>query len=363
MADDQFQQGSIIGQVQDKLADSQLANTSDPTWPISTKMANEAPKEASTSGQSVETPLANNSSAHPDLTNQTATDSGHVAPPSIEPKPTEITSSSNLANPSSSDDSDSPISPPLPQSPSSPNDISTPPVSVTTTPIAPSQVQSGPSDSASINTTFQVPPDLANIKTEPPKPVQNAPLANGNSQKTEEIKPPTSPKSSFGEILAKENPPSSSNPPISSAPSILPKPSSFGDILHGNTSPSQLDQSLQDEPKINIEPIVPPKPSPAVTPQIPPSPPLPQSPLAAEASAKEGISSLRQKANAKRLNKRQKNLDKIMLFIKETGTITNTDVQRLCRVSQSTATNYLTELEKKGLLKQQGIRGGAKYTL
>ena len=65
----------------------------------------------------------------------------------------------------------------------------------------------------------------------------------------------------------------------------------------------------------------------------------------------------------RKLDKKQKNLDKIMLFIKETGTITNIDVQRLCRVSQSTATNYLTELEKKGMLKQKGIRGGAKYTL
>ncbi|OGG13325.1 hypothetical protein A2773_00820 [Candidatus Gottesmanbacteria bacterium RIFCSPHIGHO2_01_FULL_39_10] len=318
------------------VSDVPLANSPDPTWPISTKMANEAPKEASPSSQSKETPLANNDSAISELANQTATDSGQVA--SVQTPP---------------DDSPSPVSPlpaeasteagqlpSFPQSSPSSSDISSSP-SVPSSPIEPPQVQSSSSDNARTNTTSQIPPDLATIKPEPSQPAQNAPLANDK-------------RGSFGEILAKENPPSSSNPsppsipstPLSSAEASAKEdePSSFGDILSQNAPTF--------EPKINIEPIVPPKPSPVVTPQIP------QLPISSIST-----SDLRQKANQKRLDKRQKNLDKIMLFIKETRSITNTDVQRLCRVSQSTATNYLTELEKKGLLKQQGIRGGAKYIL
>ncbi|MBI2611744.1 winged helix-turn-helix transcriptional regulator [Candidatus Gottesmanbacteria bacterium] len=338
------------------VSDVPLANTPDSTWPISTKMANDQLQEASPSGQSAKTPLANNDSASsPDLANQDATSSGQVT------TSLDASSSPNLPNQSLPADSTSSISPqpasPVDGSPSSlqsPTDNLPSPISVPSPSVEPSQMQSRPSDSPSQDTTTSTPPDLATIKPVSPQSPQNTSLANDNSQKTEEIKPTSPPKSSFGDILAKENPPSSSNPSPPSTSSNPPKPSSFGNILRGYSSSSQLDQSLHDEPKINIEPVVPPKPSPAVTPQIPQPPQFPLSP---------NTSGLRQKANQKRLDKKQKNLDRIMLLIKETGTITNTDVQRLCRVSQSTATNYLTELEKKGMLKQKGIRGGAKYTL
>lgn len=211
-------------------------------------------------------------------------------------------------------------------------------------------MQSGTPDSASINNTSQNQPDLATIKPEAPQVSQNAPLANAQTQVNTENLPPISPKSSFGDILAKENLPTSANtpPPVlspspKSPPTISSTPSkSFGDILAGVEK--KIESTL--EPSINIPPIEPPNPS---SPISPPSP--------------SDTSSLRQKANQKRLEKRQKHFDEIMQLIKQTGTITNTDVQRLCRVSQSTATNYLSELTKKGILKKQGIRGGAKYSL
>jgi predicted HTH transcriptional regulator len=78
---------------------------------------------------------------------------------------------------------------------------------------------------------------------------------------------------------------------------------------------------------------------------------------------KDELSLRRQKANQVRSQKKAKHLDKIMELAKNTKSISNTDVQRLLHVSQSTATNYLAELARKGLLKRQGTRGGAKYTL
>lgn len=70
----------------------------------------------------------------------------------------------------------------------------------------------------------------------------------------------------------------------------------------------------------------------------------------------------RKLANEARAKRKTDNLNKILEFTREKQTITNDDVRDLLRVSQSTATNYLSELVSRGLLKKEGERGAAKYS-
>lgn len=98
--------------------------------------------------------------------------------------------------------------------------------------------------------------------------------------------------------------------------------------------------------------------------EIPPPPEQPQSPLPPEASAKEGeppqeevqkqlhekVGELLQKANEKRKQRREDNLNQIAELAKKKQ-IDNQDVRDLLQVSQSTASNYLSELVKSGRLK------------
>jgi Fic family protein len=61
------------------------------------------------------------------------------------------------------------------------------------------------------------------------------------------------------------------------------------------------------------------------------------------------------------LEKKAENLGKLKKYIAGTSeNITNNDVEKLLGVSDATATRYLEELEKEGLIKQQGETG--KYT-
>lgn len=70
----------------------------------------------------------------------------------------------------------------------------------------------------------------------------------------------------------------------------------------------------------------------------------------------------RKLANEARTQKKQDNLNKILEFVKEKKTVTNDDIRDLLHVSQSTATNYLSELVNRGMLKREGEHGAAKYT-
>ena len=62
-------------------------------------------------------------------------------------------------------------------------------------------------------------------------------------------------------------------------------------------------------------------------------------------------------------NQKSINLAKLKIHIKGIGKgvkVSNDDVERLLSVSDATATRYLDEFEKEGLIKQQGKTG--KYT-
>jgi ATP-dependent DNA helicase RecG len=61
------------------------------------------------------------------------------------------------------------------------------------------------------------------------------------------------------------------------------------------------------------------------------------------------------------LNKRQ---IKAIEFLKENGQMTNMDYQKRFKVSRETATNDLSDLVKKGIIKSSGVKGaGSFFTL
>lgn len=71
----------------------------------------------------------------------------------------------------------------------------------------------------------------------------------------------------------------------------------------------------------------------------------------------------RQKANEARAQKKEDNLNKIFNLVRDKRVITNDEVRDFLHVSQSTATNYLAEMVNRGMLKKEGERGGAKYSI
>lgn len=58
-----------------------------------------------------------------------------------------------------------------------------------------------------------------------------------------------------------------------------------------------------------------------------------------------------------RSTEKQKRKERIVAVLKEKDTITNNDVEKLLNISDATATNYLQELEREGLIEQIGTQG------
>lgn len=87
-----------------------------------------------------------------------------------------------------------------------------------------------------------------------------------------------------------------------------------------------------------------------------------EEPTKNEGSQREKLGLLRQMARATIQLRREKKLVKIMaLFAKQT-VVTNDEVEKLLHVSDATATRYLSELEKRGKLRQLGTTGrGVSY--
>jgi len=61
--------------------------------------------------------------------------------------------------------------------------------------------------------------------------------------------------------------------------------------------------------------------------------------------------------------RKRKKLEKILGLAQTKQKITNNDVEKFLRVSDATATRYLSQLVKEGKLTQAGRRGGAFYLL
>ncbi len=59
--------------------------------------------------------------------------------------------------------------------------------------------------------------------------------------------------------------------------------------------------------------------------------------------------------------RKRKNKKRILEFLKNNEKITNNGVEKLCGVSDATATRYLDELEKEGKIRQIGTVGHTVY--
>lgn len=99
---------------------------------------------------------------------------------------------------------------------------------------------------------------------------------------------------------------------------------------------------------------------PQETPQAPPAAfPAPTQPQSAPPSPPK---------QSKRLHmqqivglRKQERINKVLTHARDKRSIKNDDVQKLLRVSDATATNYLRELVKKGKLRKTGVGKGTKY--
>lgn len=58
-----------------------------------------------------------------------------------------------------------------------------------------------------------------------------------------------------------------------------------------------------------------------------------------------------------RSNEKQNRKERIITFLKEKGTITNNDVEKLLGIADATATKYLQELEREDRIEQIGTHG------
>ncbi len=75
------------------------------------------------------------------------------------------------------------------------------------------------------------------------------------------------------------------------------------------------------------------------------------------------LKSLSPKGVAARRNKRQAKYDKIIAHLKTSGFIANNEAEKLCNVKDSTATAYLRDLVKQGLIMKIGRGKASRYRL
>ena len=153
------------------------------------------------------------------------------------------------------------------------------------------------------------------------------------------------------------------------------------------TKPPETTQPIQEQPRPEetqqppVEVVPPPiklepeKPAEHTDlPQQPESPQVPQSPQFPQPNPDEiqklvnekmkvELDVRRQKANEARTQKKEDRLNKIFNLVRDKKVVTNDEVRDFLHVSQSTATNYLTEMVNRGMLKKEGERGGAKYSI
>ena len=249
-----------------------------------------------------------------------------------------------------------------------------------------SQVQSGPSSNIPSEQVDKHKEELAEIKPEPLESTKEAPLVNTNLSESNQ--------KSFGDLLMEEKPKKTEEPS---------KSFSFGDLLKEaqNTDKSNIPDDLFEIKDTPQEIVPPPQVQPPAQQSAPPpsqNPPSPQQSIppvspptqTPQPQVIEKIvevikevkvvdqeevdkqvndrmkSTLDQKrilANQARAQRKSNKLNNIMELARNTSNISNEDIQRLLHVSQSTATNYLSELSRSGMLKKEGIRGGTKYSV
>jgi len=93
---------------------------------------------------------------------------------------------------------------------------------------------------------------------------------------------------------------------------------------------------------------------------IPENPPPVSVPVSSSNSAQINRGNL-PKARAKIQETKRQKLDKVLVKLTEKGKISNDEVEKLLRVSDATATRYLSALEKEGKIKQAGRTGKSVF--
>ncbi len=162
-----------------------------------------------------------------------------------------------------------------------------------------------------------------------------------------------------------ETPPTEEQKPTEPAPQETKPPKNpQPQPVQEQPKPEEVPPPIKLEPEKTVEPV----PQQPEQPQIPQSPQIPQpSPEEIQKQVDEKLKveldARRLKANQARLQKKEDNLKKIFELVQTKRVVSNDGVRDFLHVSQSTATNYLTEMVNSGMLKKEGIRGGAKYSI
>ncbi|MDO8590929.1 MAG: DeoR family transcriptional regulator [bacterium] len=140
------------------------------------------------------------------------------------------------------------------------------------------------------------------------------------------------------------------------APSeATPEPTPSEPLQTAQINPAEVEKAAQAA----SEPVPTPQPQ-ASTPPAPTTPSTkPNSPSSAEAT--EGRRELLAKGRAKVQEKKQKKLDKIMELLNTKDKVSNADVEKLFRVSDATATRYLSALQKQGKIRKVGKTGRSVF--
>ena len=105
------------------------------------------------------------------------------------------------------------------------------------------------------------------------------------------------------------------------------------------------------------------EPAPTPQPQAPASTSSPQAapPAQTTPSNKQNSRELLAKGRAKVQEKKQKKLDKILELLNTKDKVSNADVEKLLRVSDATATRYLSALQKQGKIRKVGKTGRSVF--
>lgn len=160
-----------------------------------------------------------------------------------------------------------------------------------------------------------------------------------------------------------EIPQSQQEPPAETQPPTLQESQAVEQPKPEEPKPEETKPAEEQKP----EEVKPPEEKPIEEPSQPPETPEPEIKLIdVEGKIQERLKleqdERRKLANEARAKKKEDNLNRIIEFSKDKKIFSNDDIRDLLHVSQSTATNYLSELVKSGSIKREGKRGGAKYS-
>ena len=176
--------------------------------------------------------------------------------------------------------------------------------------------------------------------------------------------PPAEPQS----IPAEPAPPLPPEPVVE-APTPIPEPV-VGDLIEPEVSSEPERSELvegQQESAPNVAATTPPVEADPASPIEEVAPPPPASTSSAEVAVPPATTIfispkqfLARALESLRIRK-QKKLAKVVEYAKQKGSIKNDDVEKLLRVSDATATRYLSQLVKEGRLKRVGAQKQPRY--